>query len=393
MNPTRLSVVMFSAMLSHGGGRETWLSNILPELLALRVFDHIDVHYIADAETDTHEKLPICKDPRISCFETRVPVSNNKLTSVRRIAIFCSQVFRRLRRVPAPGHYVIAVGTFYEGAVLTLLRLFTRRTPVLVTWIRGVWPKEINHRHGGFFRHVIGTSEKLFMSCSDHIIANGNDTKQFYEKLLGRHVEAIPNALDVRKYAAVVRPAFQGRHKTIAYIGRLSEEKGLRSYLNAIATYFAAHASSTLSFEVVGDGPLRSLVEAFVLSHPGRPVRYLGPVANDNMLAYLATIDAGVNLTYSKESGGGGVSNGMLELIGAGRLVIAWDSPIYKQVLDDHQALFVNEGNIEALAQCFAQVDADSTEMRARIMCSAEVLERYSLERHVQHFIDYVVTQ
>lgn len=390
MNQTRLSVVMFSAMLSHGGGRETWLNNILPELLALRAFDHIDVHYVADAETDTHAKLHICADPRINFFETRLPVSNSKLTSVRRIAIFCVQVVRRLRRVPASGHCVVAVGTFYEGAVLALLKLFSRRPPTLVTWIRGVWSKEINHRHGNFLKQLICSSEKLFIRCSNHIISNGHDTKQFYEALLGRHIEAIPNALDLKKFSAMARPAFQEERKTIAYIGRLSEEKGFRSFLDAVAAYFAAHASSTLSFEIVGDGPLRALAEAFVADHSGRPVRYLGPISNEQMPGYLSTIDAGVNLTYSKASGGGGVSNAMLELIGAGRLVIAWDSPIYKQVLNDQQALFVDESNVAELANSFARAEADPIEMRRRIKCSSQVLSCYSLENHVQHFIKYV---
>lgn len=391
MIQTRLSIVMFSAMLSHGGGRETWLSNILPELLALRAFDRIDVHYVADAETDAHSKLQICSDPRINFLETKLPVSNSKLTSIRRIAIFCFQVIWRLRQVPTSGHCVVAVGTFYEGAVIALLKLLSRHPPTLVTWIRGVWSKEINHRHGIFFKQLICLSEKFFMSCSDRIISNGQDTKKFYEGLLGRHVEAIPNALDLKKFAVMARPALRSDRKTIAYIGRLSEEKGFRSFLKAVAEYFATHQFSTLSFEIVGDGPLRKLAESFVEAHPGRFVRYLGPISNEQMPSYLSTIDAGVNLTYSKESGGGGVSNGMLELIGARRLVIAWDSIIYKQVLNDQQALFVGENNIIALANSFARIDVEPEEMRRRINCSSQVLSQYSLENHIRHFINYVL--
>lgn len=390
MSSTRLSVVMFSALLSHGGGRETWLNNVLPELLAARSFYHIDVYYVADASTDAHPKIPVFADARVNFVETRLPVTSGKLQSVRRIAVFCLDVVRRLRRQPADGHCVIAVGTFYEGAILALLRMTSLRPPSLVTWIRGIWSKEIHHRHGTRAKNLICSAEKLFMRCSDRIISNGQDTKLFYEQLLGRHVEAIPNALDLKKYAAVSRQAFSGEAKTVSFIGRLSEEKGLRAYLDAIAAYFAAHSSSTLSFDIVGDGPLREVAEQFVAQHPGRPVRYLGPLANEHMLAYLATIDAGVCLTYSKETGGGGVSNGLLELIGAGRLVIAWDSPIFKQVLDAEQAEFVEEGDIAGMAACFARIDAEPATMRAKIARSAQVLQRYSLEQHVRHFVAYV---
>lgn len=390
MSSSRLSVVMFSALLSHGGGRETWLNNVLPELLSLRAFDQIDVYYVADASTDMHPKIGICVDPRVNFFETRLPVGNGKLTSIRRIGLFCADVVRRLRRQPPVGHCVVAVGTFYEGAILALLRATSRRPPVLVTWIRGIWSKEINHRHGPLTRNLICSFEKLFMRSAHRIISNGQDTKVFYEALLARHVEAIPNALDIQKYAAFSRQAFAEKCKTVSFIGRLSEEKGLRAYLDAIATYFSAHESSTLSFEIVGDGPLRELVEQFLAKYSERPVRYLGPISNENMLPYLETIDAGVCLTYSKESGGGGVSNGLLELIGAGRLVIAWDSPIYKQVLDCDQALFIEESDIAALSQGFAKLDTDAMALRTKITCSATVLERYSLEQHVRHFVTYV---
>lgn len=393
MSSTRLSIVMFSALLSHGGGRETWLNNVLPVLLTLRSFDQIDVYYIADALTDTHPKIGICFDQRVNFFETRLPAGNSKVTSVRRIGVFCIDVVKRLRTRPAAGHCVVAVGTFYEGAVLALLRATTFRHPMLVTWIRGVWSKEISHRHGNLAKNMICSLEKLFMLSAHRIISNGQDTKLFYETLLGRHVEAIPNALDIKKYSAFARPAFDGKLKTVSFIGRLSEEKGLRAYLDAIAAYFGAHASSpTLSFDIVGDGPLRELVVKFVATWAGRPVRYLGPLANEHMLRYLETIDAGVCLTYSKESGGGGVSNGLLELIGAGRLVIAWDSPIYKQVLDSEQAMFITESDTTALTQGFAELDADPAAMRTKITHCAKVLARYSLEQHVYHFVNYVRT-
>lgn len=389
MHSKKLSVVMFSALLSHGGGRETWLNNVLPELLEREVFDQIDVHYVADDETDSHPKIAAFSDKRVNFIGTRLPVSTNRWQSLRRIAFFCFDVVRCLRRQASQGHCVVAVGTFYEGAVLALLRMTTLRRPVLVAWIRGVWAKEINHRHGPFIKGLICSAEKFFLRRADIIISNGHDTKIFYENLLGQHVEAIPNALDVKKFARVSREAFSSPGKTVSYIGRLSEEKGLRAYLDAIDAYLSGAPAPSLTFEIVGDGPLRPLVEQFVNETRG-PVRYLGPLSNERMLEYLETIDAGVCLTYSGVSGGGGVSNGLLELIGARRLVIAWDSPIYKQVLDGNQALFVDENDITSLAASFAELSAAPAEMCAKVAASATVLGGYSLEHHIQHFVEYV---
>ena len=383
----RLSFVLFSALLSHGGGRETWLNNILPELLTRDDFGAIDVYFISDTTTKCHPKIATYDDPRINFIETRLPVCSNKAMAILRIVVFCWCGAGRLRRRPAEQHFVVAIGTFYEGAVLALLKVLKRRPPLLIAWIRGVWSKEIYHRHGALMQRIINTVERQFLSRADLILSNGNDTKAFYERLLDRHVEAIPNALDLEKYAAVSRRAFSSPSRTVSFIGRLSEEKGLRAYLQGIESYLTDHPADDLTFEIVGDGPLRGLVEAFAAKY-GRWVRYLGPLSNENMLAYLETIDAGVCLTYSGNSGGGGVSNGLLELIGAGRLVIAWASPIFNQVLDDTQGFLVTEGDIAQLTQCFVALDPDDA--RLRIAHSKDVLPRYSLETHVEKFVGYL---
>lgn len=393
MSSSQLSIVMFSALLSHGGGRETWLNNVLPKLVESRRFSSIDVYYIADESTDVHKKISAFENPGVRFIETRLPVGAGKFRSLHRILMFCSSVIGKLRAQSGQKHYVLAIGTFYEGAILALQRILSKRPGVLVAWIRGVWSKEINHRHAGGMRDLICRFEKLFLRSADKVISNGHDTKLFYEALLQRHVEAIPNALDIAKYAAVKRAAFSSPRKVVSYIGRLSEEKGLRAYLEAIAYYLSTGSGSgNIVFDIVGDGPLRPLAEEFSAKYPEQ-VRFLGPVANENMLGYLETIDAGVCLTYSKQSGGGGVSNGLLELIGAGRLVIAWDSLIFKQVLDDSQAAFVEESEIPALAAVFAAVDARAEEMKDKVRASASVLELYSLERHVDHFVKYIGIQ
>lgn len=386
----RISFVMFSALLSHGGGRETWLNNVLPPLVATQKFETIDVYHFGDEESDQHTKLINYANDNVRFIEVRLPVVGGRLRSVHRIARFCVKVIWALRKVPRGQHYVIAVGTFYEAWVLSLLRLTMLRPPKLVVWIRGILIKEINHRHGSFLVRLVGFMERKWVLAADLVISNGLDTKTYYERSLGRHVEAIPNALDLGKFRQIARAAFSDHVTKISYIGRLSEEKGLRSFLQAIEYCCSVSTASTLKFEIVGDGPLRPLVEDFISRHISWPVRYLGPLANENMPAYLQTIDAGVCLTYSKESGGGGVSNGLLELIGARRLVIAWDSPIYRQVLNPDQALYIYEADARALGDAFYRFNEQTMDMANRIDRAEKVLEGYSLEKHVEHLIEYI---
>lgn len=389
MVPSSLHFVMFSNLLSHGGGRETWLNNILPALLERPDAPELFVYYMSDAHSDGERKISVVDDPRITFIGTRLPTTSNKLASLLRIARFCWSVTASLRQRTDKRSAILGIGTFYEGAIIALAWMLGVRRQQLVLWIRGVWVKEINHRHGQWGRRLIAGAERFFMRCADKVIANGHDTKAIYEAMLGRHVEAIPNALDLQRFSCASRPALTSLPLCVSYIGRLSEEKGFRAYVEAIDRFVVHDESKGVRFDIVGDGPLRALAEECAQRHPEHVV-YRGAVRNEEMPAYLESIDLGVCLTYSKESGGGGVSNGLLELIGTQRLVVAWDSIIFKQVLADGEAVFVPEGDIAALAEAFAAAARDPATHIRKVEASRAVIAGYSLEAHVAHFMNYL---
>jgi glycosyltransferase involved in cell wall biosynthesis len=185
------------------------------------------------------------------------------------------------------------------------------------------------------------------------------------------------------------RAAFNRSPVRIAYIGRLSEEKGLPAFLEAVEVVASQQAHAKLRFEIVGDGPLRARAQDAARRHPGL-LEFVGPLSNEAVVPYLETIDAGVCLTHCGEGGGGGVSNGLLEIIAARRLVIAWDSVIFTQVLKPDQACLVEEGQVDRLAQALLHLSAHPEEATVRILASEPALRPYTLDEHVAHLMRFL---
>ncbi len=75
-------------------------------------------------------------------------------------------------------------------------------------------------------------------------------------------------------------PASTGPVSFALYAGRLVEEKGIRTLLEAWKT-----VGSKLSLTIAGDGPLRGLVEAAAATHPS--IRYVGWVEQAEMTELL----------------------------------------------------------------------------------------------------------
>lgn len=387
----RLSIIIFSYLYSHGGGRETWLNNFLISILDKKFYNNIDIYCIEDEDASLNNRIAMARSESVNLISIKLPKSGGKIQSLKRIAAYFYYVNKKLRAVDARDHVVIAVGSFYEAMILCSQRFIRVKSPTLIAWIRGVWAKEIYHRHSLLQRGLIIWLEKTFLKCSDKLISNGFDTKEIYEQILGRSIEAIPNGVDIERFASPGKRIFDSALPVIAYVGRLSEEKGLRHFLSAVDCYLSAPSiNPPVKFEVVGDGPLRNLVEEYVERKNTDRVTYLGVLSNKDMPNYLSGVDASVCLTYSKESGGGGVSNSLLELMASRTLIIAWDSRVYRQVVDDSQAIFVEEGAFEDLSRAFVKAASSKEYANSLVDVAENEVRNYTFEAHVERYLKFV---
>lgn len=121
------------------------------------------------------------------------------------------------------------------------------------------------HRALGTWQHKVGRYIALNEFARQKFIAGG---------LPADRIEVKPNFVDLPQPPALDRKGF-------LFVGRLSEEKGVRTLLDA-----ACLLPPGLDIQVVGTGPLQPMVAA----HPR--IRYLGAMAPDAVYAQMARAQA-----------------------------------------------------------------------------------------------------
>ena len=169
-------------------------------------------------------------------------------------------------------------------------------------------------------------------------------------------IRVFPNPMD---FPAPPHP--EARQPVVIYVGRLVEEKGV----DALVRAFARSAPEDWRLRLVGDGPLRSAVEALAdeLGVAGR-VECTGRVADP----YPLLAQAGVFVLPSRYEG---LPNALVEAMGMGLACIATATSGARQVLrHEDNGLLVPVGDESALADALARLTTDA-DLRRRLGDSA----------------------
>lgn len=370
----RITLLMLSQMGPGDGGRETWLANFLDEIVRQGrdvVFDVIHQRAGGGTLLDAPSRSAVVASVRqVDRRWSWCPVS---------IEFLARLTFGRQRA--ARGALILGVGGLAE-ALGTLLLDPWRGGRGRVMWLRSIYTREKSAQLPGASRRLVAALERRVLGCFDLVVANGEDTAAFY-RTQGIDSHVIANAVPLERWA-MPPPPTEGRLR-VAFVGRLADVKGIAPFLHAVELC-EREAPGLCRFHVAGDGPARAAVEdmatrSLLACH--------GQVDNDAARVIVRDSDACVALTLSSPGlGGGGVSNALVEQMAAGRILIAWDNDIFRQVLDSSTAYLVPQGDARALADAFLLVARHRLEALARAARAREKSAEYAIDAHVDRFFD-----
>jgi glycosyltransferase involved in cell wall biosynthesis len=206
----------------------------------------------------------------------------------------------------------------------------------------------------GAARRLLVVSEDLGrLAASDYAagpsrvrtIPNGCDAGIFH----WRERDAERSALDIAQDAEL-----------IVYVGRLVPEKGLRELLDAMRVL--APSRPRLQLALVGEGPMRSELEARIASLPQGMVRLAGAQPPAEVARWMAASNLVTLPSYSE-----GHPNVLVEALACGRAVVATPVGGIPEVVDADCGILVAARDSAALAAGLAQ--ALSTDWNESALC------------------------
>jgi phosphatidylinositol alpha-mannosyltransferase len=147
-------------------------------------------------------------------------------------------------------------------------------------------------------------------------------------------VALIPNGIDMNKYKAPLRRSENRKNKTIFYVGRLEQRKGVKHLLHAFK--ILTETEENVSLIIAGDGPDRAKLESLAADlELGDAVSFVGFISEKEKIHYLRTADLYCSPALYGESFG----IVLLEAMATGTVLVAGDNPGYASVMKGLGAL------------------------------------------------------
>ena len=208
---------------------------------------HVRVHYAPVSEVLSYP-IPEKLEPGLTGFRLLVRMA------FAVVAIFAAyEALRRTRRIEV----TVITNKYVALPILLFLR---RQRAVFVYSERNIWPWLYPAPSDGWsrLRHVLNVwLGKVVCRLSDGVHANSESLRNalMAHGLDVKRIVVIPNGVDLGSQQDGPRPLSDP--VTIAFVGRLVEDKGVRTLLEVIQRLNVSNRQ--LHFAIFGDGPLRHL--------------------------------------------------------------------------------------------------------------------------------------
>ena len=225
-----------------------------------------------------------------------------------------------------------------------------------------VWMLARNRWHGTY-RRLVDRYIALTRFAAGRLVAGGLPVERMTVK---------PNFLDAPPAAAETRETFA------IYVGRLSDEKGVRTLLRAWAT------NRSLPLKILGDGPLRAEL-ANAAARQGLPIELLGQRPKDEVLRLMRRAALQIVPSECYE----GFPMVILEAFACGTPVVASNIGSLAEIVEhERTGLLFAPGDAEDLASKVQSLANSPARLTYGHAARAVFEEKYTAERNLSMLLD-----
>ncbi len=344
--------LMDSTYPYYTGGIETWIYNVCERMCknnkitifnvenyrkdnSMGVYRNINdnVEFVS-VKNLNHKKV---LKPFIRSY---IAVFNSNITAQNMFRAFCRW------KKEGEQYYVVALGTLFAAKAVRLIKRQYKEEIISIVSSRSLHPEVLGEKYPGL-KNLAMRLEKKNLLNADIIWSNGIDTKDAL-KAKGFNSIVIRNGVDVKKLQNVKKFDFSemgldNKHIVVT-IGTVQKIKGYYEIIKAIKIlkekyHFELHLVG------VGKGDIEKFHKYAKKNNVEKQIHFTGE--KRLAIAYAKSADVVVCL-----SGGSGFSMAVLESMLSKTPVIAWDSPVYRQlIIDGKNGYLVKAWNPEALAE------------------------------------------
>ena len=233
---------------------------------------------------------------------------------------------------------------------------------------------------GGFITYgIVSMLERLDYRLCDNIVVYSPSLVQEFGLERYKHKISIAHEhfLDFDKFK-MDKPLTE-RDNLIGYIGRLSQEKGISSFMEATPKVVAT--TDGVTFLIVGAGQLRPQVEEHA-NKSNNKVRFVGWIPHDELPEYLNKLKLLVLPSYTE-----GLPNIMLEAMACGTPVLATPVGATPDIIKDGDTGFIMESNspeciAENIVRALNHPDLEQIARNARALVEREFTYEAAVERY-----------
>lgn len=230
---------------------------------------------------------------------------------------------------------------------MLVLKLFKKK----IIWVLPSQISLIFDNNSFFFHRLFSYIRNLCFGLSDKIVVYSPALIADWKLLKFKNKINIAHEQFINTDKFNISIPFSHRKKSVAYIGRLSEEKGILNFISAIPNVLKI--DNEIIFRIAGNGELSTNIEQFLCKNRlQKKVELSGWISHDDLPEYINEIKLLVIPSFTE-----GLPNIMLEAMACGTIVLANPVGAIPDYIKDCETGFILENNsFECIAQNIVRI-------------------------------------